>query len=118
MAPTFVFDSAANDAKLEFVLGSPGGPAIINYVARALVGLIDAKLPLAEAFAQPHVGSRNRGTEVEKGTAAERLVLPLRGMGHQVSVIDFTSGYTGIALTAQGMAGAVDPRREGTARGE
>jgi gamma-glutamyltranspeptidase/glutathione hydrolase len=115
MAPTLVFGDAG---KLEYVLGSPGGPAIINYVAKALVGLIDWKLDLAAAFAQPHYGSRNRATEVEKGTPAERLVLPLRAFGHEVSVIDFTSGYTGIALTPTGLSGAVDPRREGSARGE
>ncbi len=73
----------AMDAKLEFMLGSPGGPSIINYVARALVAPIDWKLPMADVFAMPHVGSRNRGTEVEKGTAAERRRPPLRAMGHQ-----------------------------------
>ncbi len=115
MAPTLVFGAAG---KLEYVLGSPGGPAIINYVAKALVGLIDWKLDLAATFAQPHYGSRNRATELEKGTAIERLALPLQALGHEVSVIDFTSGYTGIAMTSAGLSGAVDPRREGTARGE
>ena len=118
MAPTLVFDSEAKDAKLEFVLGSPGGPAIINYVARALVGVLDWKLSLTEAFALPHVGSRNRGTDVEKGTAVERLAPALRGMGHQINLIELNSGYTGIALGAGELRGAVDPRREGTARGE
>ena len=115
MAPTLVF---GDTGKLEYVLGSPGGPAIINYVAKALVGLIDWKLDLAAAFAQPHYGSRNRATELEKGTTAERLALPLKSLGHEVSVIDFTSGYTGIAVTPDGLMGAVDPRREGIARGQ
>ena len=118
MAPTLVFESEAADAKLEFVLGSPGGPSIINYVARALVALIDWKLPIADVFAMPHVGSRNTGIEVEKGTAAERLLLPLRALGHRADAVTLPSGYTGIAVTAQGMVGAVDPRREGTAKGE
>jgi gamma-glutamyltranspeptidase/glutathione hydrolase len=115
MAPTFVFNEAG---KLEFVVGSPGGPPIINYVAKSLVGLIDWKLGLAETFAQPHYGSRNRATEIEKGTRIESLILPLRAMGHEVSIGEFASGYTGIAVTKDGLSGAADPRREGTARGE
>ncbi len=115
MAPTLVFGSAG---KLEFILGSPGGPPIINYVAKALVGLIDWKLPLADTFAQPHYGSRNRATEIEKGTRIEALALPLKAMGHEISIGEFTSGYTGIAITPGGLTGAVDPRREGTARGD
>ena len=104
--------------RLEFVLGTPGGPPIINYVAKALVGLIDWKLPLAETFALPHYGNRNRATEIEKGTRIEALAQPLRALGHEISIGDFTSGYTGIAVTPGGLTGAVDPRREGTARGE
>ena len=104
--------------RLEFVLGTPGGPPIINYVAKALVGLIDWKLPLAETFALPHYGNRNRATEIERGTRIEALVQPLKAMGHEISIGEFTSGYTGIAVTPGGLTGAVDPRREGTARGE
>ncbi len=115
MAPTLVLGQAGN---LEFILGSPGGPPIINYVAKALVGLIDWKLPLADTFTQPHYGSRNRATEIEKGTRIETLALPLKAMGHEISVGEFTSGYTGIAITPGGLTGAVDPRREGSARGE
>lgn len=104
--------------RLEFVLGTPGGPPIINYVAKALVGLIDWKLSLADTFALPHYGSRNRTTELEKGTRIEALAVPLRAMGHEISIGEFTSGYTGIAVSPGGLTGAVDPRREGAARGE
>lgn len=115
MAPTLVFGERG---ALEHVLGSPGGPAIINYVARALVGVIDWKMGLSEAFALPHYGSRNRATELEKGSALEKLAPSLQAMGHAVSLTEFTSGYTGITVTPAGFSGAVDPRREGTARGE
>ena len=117
-SPPVTASAPRHTERLEFVLGSPGGPPIINYVAQALVGLIDWKLPLADTFALPHYGSRNRTTEIEKGTRIEALALPLKAMGHEISIGDFTSGYTGIAIMPGGLTGAVDPRREGTARGE
>ena len=117
-SPVVTASALRSTERLEFVLGSPGGPPIINYVAKALVGLIDWKLPLADTFALPHYGSRNRTTEIEKGTRIEALALSLKALGHEISIGDFTSGYTGIAVTPGGLTGAVDPRREGTARGE
>ena len=117
-SPSVTAIAPSSAERLEFVLGSPGGPPIINFVAKALVGLIDWKLPLAGTFAQPHYGSRNRTTEIEKGTRIEALAGPLKAMGHEISIGEFTSGYTGIAVTPGGLTGAVDPRREGTARGE
>ena len=135
MAPTFVFAPAVAAAgpvstagatlaaphhaeRLEIILGSPGGPSIINYVAKALVSLIDWKLDMADTFARPHYGSRNRATEIEKGSTMEALLAPLMALGHEVNMGAYTSGYTGIRVTPTGLTGAIDPRREGTARGE
>src|SRR6185369_12951690 len=61
MAPTLVFDSSDH---LRWVLGSPGGPMIINYVAKALVGLIDWNLDAQAASALPNMGNRNGVTEL------------------------------------------------------
>ena len=47
MAPTIVFDA---NGKVRYVLGSPGGLQIINYVAQTLVALIDWKLSEQEAL--------------------------------------------------------------------
>jgi gamma-glutamyltranspeptidase/glutathione hydrolase len=131
MAPTFVFApqvARSSDTpsatpvrsaeRLAYVLGSPGGPSIINYVARALVCLIDWNMGMADTFAKPHYGSRNRATELEQGSSIEALLAPLKALGHEVNMGAYTSGYTGIAVTPGGLVGAVDPRREGTARGE
>ena len=48
MAPTFVFDSSG---RLTMVLGSPGGPGIINYVVKTLVGGVEFLVAGASGFA-------------------------------------------------------------------
>lgn len=115
MAPTFVF---AGDGRFLMTLGSPGGSMIINYVAKTLVGTLDWKLGLQRAIAAPNLGSRNRETEIERGSSLERLTVALRAMGHPVAAVDLVSGLHGIVRTPRGLRGAADPRREGVALGE
>ena len=110
MAPTFVL---APDGSLLMTLGSPGGSAIINYVAKTLVGVLDWKLGLQQAIAAPNMGSRNRETEIERGTSLEGIAAALRALGHPVQAVELTSGLHGIVRTPQGLAGGADPRREG-----
>ena len=116
MAPTLVFDA---QNRLRYVLGSPGGSMIINYVAKTLVGLIDWKLDAQQAADLPNFGSRNRTTELEAGTAAEDLAPQLRARGHAVRVLPMSSGVHVIAITpGKGLSGGADPRREGVALGD
>jgi len=116
MAPTIVYDRAG---RVHAVLGSPGGSAIINYVAKALVGMLDWKLDPQRAIDLPNMGSRNFGyVELERDTAAAALEPKLRALGHDVRVIMHTSGLQAIARTARGWTGGADPRREGTVRGD
>ncbi len=115
MSPTLVFD---DKGKLLMTAGSPGGSAIINYVAKTLVGVLDWKLDIQQAISLPNMGSRNRATEVEKGTELEQLITPLRAIGHEVQAIEFTSGLQGIVVTPTGLVGGADPRREGVVLGE
>jgi gamma-glutamyltranspeptidase/glutathione hydrolase len=110
MAPTLVFDP---QGELFMVTGSPGGSLIINYVAKTLVGVIDWKLDIQQAIALPNRGSRNRATEIEKGSALESLSQALGAMGHEVQAIEMTSGLQGIVRTPAGLVGGADPRREG-----
>ena len=65
MSPTIVFDRASK--KLVLAVGSPGGPAIINYVAKTLVGTLDWGLNVQQAINLPNFGSRNGPTELETG---------------------------------------------------
>jgi gamma-glutamyltranspeptidase/glutathione hydrolase len=115
MSPTLVFDP---DGRLVLIAGSPGGHAIINYVARVLVATLDWQLGLQEALDAPNFGSRNGPTELERGTAAEALRARLQAMGHDVRVVDMTSGTHAIQRVGESWVGAADPRRDGIARGE
>ncbi|MCX7155177.1 MAG: gamma-glutamyltransferase [Rhodocyclales bacterium] len=115
MAPTLVFDAGG---RIVVVLGSPGGSRIINYVARTLVALLDGRQDPAAVLALPHVGNRNGATEIERGRVPEALALELERRGHEVIRTEMTSGLHLIVRTADGWVGAVDPRREGVARGD
>ena len=115
MAPTFVF---APGGELMMALGAAGGPAIINYTARTLVGVLDWKLGLQQAIAAPNMGSRNRETEIELGSALESIAAALRALGHPVEAVPMVSGLHGIMRTPRGLAGGADPRREGVVLGE
>ncbi|OWT62131.1 gamma-glutamyltransferase [Candidimonas nitroreducens] len=99
-------------------IGSPGGSAIINYVAKAVRGVLDRGLNIQEAIDLPNLGSRNRGLEIEKYTALHRLIPGLRAMGYTVHERDFPSGLQGVVITPQGLEGGADPRREGLAIGD
>jgi gamma-glutamyltranspeptidase/glutathione hydrolase len=114
MAPMLVFDQRG---QCTMAVGSPGGSAIINYVAQTLVAMLDWHLDPQQAVSLPHYGSRNGPTELEQGRALEALVPQLAARGHHVAFIEMTSGLSAIVKTAEGYAGGADPRREGTVMG-
>ncbi len=113
MAPTLVFNA---DGKLEMILGSPGGPAIVGFVVKTLVGLIDWDMTPAEATAAPFALSFGGPTLLEKGLSAEEDAL--KALGHNVRLVDFPSGIHAIQITESGLIGGADPRREGAVVGE
>ncbi len=115
MAPTIVYD---RQGRVFMVVGAPGGPAIINYVAKTIVGVIDWKLDPQAATALPNIGSRNGPTEIEAGTAATALEPALRALGHSIAVMQHPSGIQAIVRTESGWIGGADPRREGSVRGD
>ncbi|KPK05309.1 MAG: gamma-glutamyltransferase, partial [Betaproteobacteria bacterium SG8_39] len=115
MSPTLVF---ARDGSLELLLGSPGGRAIANYVAKVIVGVLDWGLDLQAAVELPNFGSANGPTFIERASAYEHLAEPLESRGHVLNLARMTSGVHAIQRIPGGWRGAADPRREGVARGE
>ncbi|RJG06767.1 gamma-glutamyltransferase [Noviherbaspirillum cavernae] len=120
MAPTLVF--AKGTKRLVMSTGSPGGSAIINYVVKVLVGTLDWNLNVQQAISLPNFGSRNGPTELEQGRASDTLIEQLKARGHNVRVMEQTSGLQGIMrMNVHGEEvwfGGADPRREGAVRGD
>lgn len=115
MAPTLVFDAFG---RLYAVTGSPGGSQIIGYVAKTLVALLDWKMDPQQAVDFGNFGSRNGPTELERGTEAEAWKAALEAKGHEVRLLEMTSGTQAIVKTPEGFLGGADGRREGVAIGD
>ena len=115
MAPTFVFDS---HGAIRLIVGSPGGSQIINFVAKALVGVLDWQLDVQAAIDLPNFGSRNGPTQLERGSRYEALAPALTERGHDIRLSEMESGLHGIERIPGGWRGGADPRRDGTAKGD
>ena len=114
MAPTIAYD---RHGRVAIVAGSAGGSAIINYVAKTLLGIIDWNLDPQAAVALPNFGSRNGPTELEQDTAVAALAPKLKALGAEVRTPVMTSGTQAIVRTRDGWIGGADPRREGAVVG-
>lgn len=112
MSPTIVLDA---QGQVVAALGSPGGNAIIAYVAKTIVGMIDWKLSPQEAIALPNVVARGDAINGEddqlpaavRAGLAERGVRVQRGSGEE-------SGLHAIFKAGSGFVGGADPRRDGS----
>lgn len=114
MAPMIVL----KQGELFMLAGSPGGSAIINYVAKTLIAVLDWQLNVQQAIDLPNMGSRNKDTELERDTVLEKHLPDLQRMGHRVTIMPFPSGVQAIVLERDGIKGGADGRREGNASGD
>jgi gamma-glutamyltranspeptidase/glutathione hydrolase len=125
MVPTLVFNGGAPG---DFLLatGSPGGGAIIQYVLKTLVGVLDWGLDAQQATSLNDFGAGNRRTTSVDGANTTldttALVEGLRAKGHTVSTRAQSSGISTIMRVhkngATRLESGVDPRREGLALGD
>ena len=116
MAPTIVFDK---NGKFLMAVGSPGGPAIIPYVANTLIAMLDGGYDPKRAVALPHPVIANGPLSLEKSPALDALAGQLAAMGYDVRTA--TSEVSGLHIIERvdgGYSGAADPRREGVAIGD
>jgi gamma-glutamyltranspeptidase/glutathione hydrolase len=99
-------------------VGSPGGNSILAYNLKAVVGVLDWKLPMDKAIALPNLVARgsNYGSEPElfapgvvDGLAARGIKLK-PGQGEN-------SGLHGVLVQDGKLTGGADPRREGVVLG-
>jgi gamma-glutamyltranspeptidase/glutathione hydrolase len=114
MAPTLVFDQ---NGKLLMVLGSPGGPRIIQFVAKTIVNHLDFGLDIQQSISAPTFVTINNVIELEKNQKITELEKGLKKLGHQTKIIEIVSGVHAISLNNNKLQGGADPRREGVAVG-
>lgn len=134
MAPTLVFARRADGTRGDFVMatGSPGGAAIIQYVIKTLVGVLDWGLDAQQASAlidfgavngpRTFVGGEHPAVDLSDGGRNDGLYRGLQALGHEVDLSAQGSGIATIVrrASAAGQAvydGGADPRREGVAIG-
>ncbi len=119
MSPTLVFDRpSAGPGRLLMTLGSPGGPVIIHFTAKTLLGSLSWGLDVQRAIDIPNFGTLGGPVFLERGQFPPATLQALRERGHNVIEFDLTSGLQAIQRTPTGWYGGADPRREGIVRGD
>jgi len=115
MAPVIILD---HDRHFIAALGSPGGSAILEYNAKAVVGILAWDLSMQGAIELPNLIARGNDFVGELGRFSPEVLAGLRERG-----IDLTSGHAegsglhGIRRTPDGSyEGGADSRREGVVR--
>lgn len=115
MSPTLVFE----DGRFRLALGSPGGNAIIAYVSKAIIGMLDWGLSPQQAIELPNVVARGDVVAAEAGRFDPALASALQAMGHRFAGGrggGEGSGLHAILATPDGrLVGGADSRREGVA---
>jgi len=115
MTPTFVFDEKD---KLIMVIGSPGGPRIIQYVLKTIIATLDWKMDIQQAISLPNFVVLNDVIELEDRTQLTALKPELERLGHKVKITDITSGLNAVMIANDNFKGGADPRRNGVAIGK
>jgi len=116
MAPTLIFDTETGE--LMAAIGSPGGAAIIHFVAKTILGIYDFDLNAQEAIDLPNFANYNGPTTLEQNRFPQLVIDALVERGHMVRQRPLTSGLQAIQRTEFGFFGGADPRREGVVMGE
>lgn len=112
MVPTII---TRRDGELEMVIGSPGGSAIVGYVARTTIGVLDWDLPVQEAINLSNATARTSPANIEAARMPAGVQAGLRQRGWEMRDVAGLeeSGIHAIRVTPRGLEGGADPRREG-----
>src|SRR5439155_797676 len=108
MTPSIVLDRSG---RLFMVLGTPGGPTIINSVYQVIVNVVDHGMSLVEAVAAPRVHQQALPDLVfyERGGLAQATLDGLRTMGYQLRERGRMGDIAAIERTAAASIGLADP---------
>jgi len=114
MCPTIV----TRDGKPYIVLGSPGGPTIINTVLQTILNIVDFGMNAQEAVDQPRIHHQwmPDTLRVESTLSPDTIEL-LRKRGHQIQITGAIGDIAAIRVDGQWIEGAADGRTEAVAKG-
>ncbi|MDE3197654.1 MAG: gamma-glutamyltransferase [Acidobacteriota bacterium] len=114
MCPTIV----TKDGKLYLVLGSPGGPTIINSVLETMLNVIDFGMNAQQAVDQPRIHHQWMPDRLNvESTVSPDTIELLKQRGHDVRVVNSQGEVAAIRIDGQWIEGAADGRVEATANG-
>jgi gamma-glutamyltranspeptidase/glutathione hydrolase len=114
MTPTIVL----KDGKPMLALGSPGGPTIINTVFEVMANVLDFGMNVQDAVNAPRFHHQWMPDELrlERGWSPDTIAL-LEKRGYKVRAGTSQGECAAILFENGWLAGAADPRTEGTAKG-
>ena len=120
-SPDFDLATRTRDGKLFMVLGSPGGPTIINTVLQTLLNVIDFKMTVQQAVDAPRIHHQwipDRLVLETRGFAQD-VIDALRARGHRIEELDSIGDCHTILVDPDSgiRLGAADPRNDGRAIG-
>lgn len=111
MSPVVVFD---DEGRVWSALGSPGGPAIIGYVVKTLIAMIDWDMSAQDAIELGNAVYPRGEPLLEEGFFDSQIIAGLKTRGHDVRVRGLNSGVHAVRILPDGsFDGGADPRREG-----
>ena len=112
MSPTIVYGP---DGKVRIAIGAAGGSTIIAQVAKALVAVLDWKLPAQDAIGLGLLYAPNRNAVAERGTQLDVMIPQLQALGETVVSAPLGLKANAIERVRGQWVGAADPRSEGVA---
>jgi len=114
MTPTIV----TRDGKLFLVLGTPGGPTIINSVLQVVLDVVDFGMNVQDAVNFPRIHHQWLPDQlvIERGVSPDTIAL-LKARGHRIRMVNGIGEVAAIEVRDGWLDGAPDPRSEASARG-
>src|SRR5436190_13587073 len=114
MTPTIL----VRDGNLYMVVGTPGGPTIMNSVLQALVNVVDFKMNAQDAVSAPRFHHQWFPDRIfmEPGFSPDTIAL-LKARGHEIEFKGSNNDMMMILRDGDWLQAGVDPRREGKAVG-
>lgn len=113
MSPTIIFDK---NGEVKMVVGSPGGPKIINAVLQTIINYLDFKMSLPDAVHRYRIHHQWLPDQIkyERGGVPENVLKQLASYGHGLSASNSIGDVQAIAREPDGsLIGVSDSRDEG-----